>query len=86
MNYLKQNLSTVPKEISVQCGEWAAKRVEINIGTDKQAVLTKNWLSVSRLLELEEGNVLIFSFCTHRNNVVGIFVDEILPCQECADL
>lgn len=84
MNYLKHNLSTVPKEISVQCGEWA-KRVEINIGTDKQAVLTKNWLSVSRHLELEEGNVLIFSFCTHRNNVVGIFVDEIFPCEECAD-
>ena len=84
MNYLKHNLSTVPKEIFVQSGEWA-RRVEINIGADKQAILTKNWLSVSRHLELEVGDVVIFTFSTVRNNVNGIFVDGIFPCEECAD-
>ena len=84
MNYLKHNLSTVPKEICVQSGEWA-RRVEINIGGDKQAILTKNWLRVSRHLELEEGDVVIFTFNTFQNNVNGIFVDGIFPCEECAD-
>ena len=84
MNYLKHNLSTVPKEIFVQSGEWA-RRVEINIGRDKQAILTKNLLRVSRHLELEEGNVVIFTFSMYQNNVNGIFVDQIFPCKECAD-
>ena len=84
MNYLKHNLSTVPKEIFVQSREWA-RRVEINIGGDKQAILTKNWLRVSRHLELEVGDVVIFTFSMFQNNVNGIFVDGIFPCEECAD-
>ena len=84
MNYLKHNLSTVPKEICVQSGEWA-RRVEINIGGDKQAILTKNWLRVSRHLELEVGDVVIFTCSMFQNNVNVIFVDGIFPCEECAD-
>ena len=81
--YLEKHISTVPKKIRVSCGRWS-KQVDIKIGSAKQALLTKNWLYVSAHEALVEGSVAVFSFCAHPDGVLRLYVDKLMPCEDCA--
>ena len=81
--YLKNYISEKPKNIRVSCGGWTV-RVKIKMGVSSQALLTTKWLRVVEHEVLEPGNIVIFRFRKSPTGRLRLDVEEIYPCQACA--